>query len=45
MPISALLTGLGFAPNLLGPLSVIDEPLREIHQAAARVEGVLFKSV
>jgi hypothetical protein len=45
MPVSALLTGLGFVPELLDPLSVVDEPLCEIHQIVGPVVGVLFKSV
>src|SRR5215212_2576372 len=45
MPILALLPRVGLSPDFIGPVAVIDEPLREIHQVVGPVVGVLFESV
>jgi hypothetical protein len=44
-PILALLPSFGLAPDPIGPVSVIDEPLREIHQVIGPVVGVIFKGI
>src|SRR5215207_11354914 len=45
MPISALLPGVGLSPDLIGPVAIIDEPLREIQQVVGPIVGVLFEGV